>query len=240
MALRTNYKDDIFSGNRKYSEIDNGDGTISFTDETQYDQVGDTFGATQINEIDTKINSHDTSISSINTSINSINSSISTANSNINALNNELTVSGTKFYFDHKNGNFGFNTSANRGADTFHPFSSKGFVTNMTIDCRHHVDGSNSGWSSTYQTFGPMTGSGYFILISLLTANDKGGTGSGKGDCRITNNSTGQSVSAAKSGAGTTTYNYYLPYSNGHYIDVYVGAEANNYHSYAKMTYTIT
>lgn len=240
MALRTNYKDDIFNGNRKYSEIDNGDGTISFTDETEYDQVGDTFGAAQINEIDTKINSHDTSISSINSSINSINSSISTANSSINALNNELTVSGTKFYFDYKNGNFGFNTSANRGADTFRPFSSKGFVTNMTIDALHHCDGSDSGWATAIQTFGPMTGSGYFILISLFTSNYRGQTGSGKGDCRITNTSTGQSVSAAKSGSGTTTYNYYLPYSNGQYIQVYICAEAPNWHSYAKMTYTIT
>ena len=69
MALRTDYQDDIFSGNRKYSEIDNGDGTISFTDETEYDQVGDTFGATQINEIDGKINTHDSNITSINQKI---------------------------------------------------------------------------------------------------------------------------------------------------------------------------
>ena len=60
MALKTDYKDDIFSGDRKYAQIDNGDGTVSFTDETEYDQVGDSFGATQINEIDGKINSIDT------------------------------------------------------------------------------------------------------------------------------------------------------------------------------------
>ena len=108
MALKTDYKDDIFSGNRKYAQIDNGDGTISFTDQTEYDQVGDSFGATQINEIDGKINGHDTSIASINTSINN--------------LNSELTVGGTKFYFDYQGGRWGCNSSSARGAGTFHPF----------------------------------------------------------------------------------------------------------------------
>lgn len=116
MSLRTDYKDDIFSGRRKYTEINNGDGTISFNDETEYSQVGDSFGATQINEIDGKINGHDTSISDINTRIGTI-------NSNISNLNNELTYSGTKFYFDYKNGKWGWNSSSARGADTFHPFS---------------------------------------------------------------------------------------------------------------------
>ena len=32
--------------------------------------------------------------------------------------------SGDTFYFDYQNGSYGFNTSANRGADTFNPFSS--------------------------------------------------------------------------------------------------------------------
>ena len=40
MALRTNYKDDVFSGKRKYKELDNGDGTVSFDDETEYAQTG--------------------------------------------------------------------------------------------------------------------------------------------------------------------------------------------------------
>lgn len=94
MALKTDYKDDIFSGNRKYAQIDNGDGTISFTDETEYDQVGDLFGATQINQID----------------------------SSINDLNSELTVGNTKFYFDTQGGKWGWNSSPARGAGTFHPF----------------------------------------------------------------------------------------------------------------------
>ena len=100
-ALKTDYKDDIFSGNRKYAMTDNGDGTVSFSDETQYDQVGDSFGATQINEIDTSINTLSTGVSD---------------------LNSELTAGGTKFYFDSQGGKWGWKSSPARGAGTFHPF----------------------------------------------------------------------------------------------------------------------
>ena len=40
----------------------------------------------------------------------------------VNNLNSELTVNGTKFYFDYQNGRYGYNTSASRGASTFFPF----------------------------------------------------------------------------------------------------------------------
>ena len=65
--LKTDYKDDIIeSGDkRKYSQISNSDGTISFTDETSYSQVGDTFGAKDINETNkaiNRINSEPTSV----------------------------------------------------------------------------------------------------------------------------------------------------------------------------------
>ena len=55
-ALRTDYKDDVFSGNRKYTMVNNGDGTVSFTDQTQYTQVGDTYGAAEINNMSAAIN----------------------------------------------------------------------------------------------------------------------------------------------------------------------------------------
>lgn len=120
MALKTDYKDDIFSGNRKYAQIDNGDGTISFTDQTEYDQVGDTFGATQINEIDGKINGHDTDISNIHTSISNLSTSVNTS---VSELNNRTNVRGTVFYFDYQGGKWGWNSSPARGAGTFHPFN---------------------------------------------------------------------------------------------------------------------
>jgi len=58
--LRTNYKDDIldFSVNekRKYRVIENDDETISLEDVTIYEQVGDSFGAGDINSINEEVN----------------------------------------------------------------------------------------------------------------------------------------------------------------------------------------
>ena len=45
-------------------------------------------------------------------------------------VNNSLVASdGHKLYFDSKNGKYGYNTSPNRGADTFHPFSNSQVIT---------------------------------------------------------------------------------------------------------------
>jgi hypothetical protein len=53
--LRTDYKDEILdvsvNTQRKYRQVDNGDGTISFVDATVYSQQGDPFGAGDINAI---------------------------------------------------------------------------------------------------------------------------------------------------------------------------------------------
>ena len=38
-------------------------------------------------------------------------------------LDSSLTANENKFYFDYKDGKYGFNTDPNRGADTFNPFS---------------------------------------------------------------------------------------------------------------------
>jgi hypothetical protein len=40
----------------------------------------------------------------------------------VNNLNSELTANGKQFYFDYKNGKYGYNTSSNRAASTFVPF----------------------------------------------------------------------------------------------------------------------
>ncbi len=56
MALKTDYKDDGFAGNRKYRMITNADGTMSFEDVTPYDPVGDSFGAKDINDTNIAIN----------------------------------------------------------------------------------------------------------------------------------------------------------------------------------------
>lgn len=54
MALKTNYKDDAFEGNRKYTLIQGGDGKYEIIDSTNYTVQGDTFGAKDVNAI-TKI-----------------------------------------------------------------------------------------------------------------------------------------------------------------------------------------
>jgi hypothetical protein len=57
--LRTDYKDDILdvsvNTQRKYRQVDNGDGTISFVDVTVYSQQGDTFGAGDVNKINSSL-----------------------------------------------------------------------------------------------------------------------------------------------------------------------------------------
>lgn len=67
-----------------------------------------------------------------------LNTRTNTAQSGVNDLSSQLTASGTNFYFDYKNGKWGWNSSAARGAGTFHPFSQ---LTPITFEC----------WSNQYQ-----------------------------------------------------------------------------------------
>ena len=45
-------------------------------------------------------------------------------NTNVNELNNSLVANSKHFYFDYKDGKYGYNTDSSRGADTFVPFKS--------------------------------------------------------------------------------------------------------------------
>ena len=56
MALKENFKDDIYSGNRKYNMINNGDGTVSLVDATTYTQVGDVVDAATLNAMSKAVN----------------------------------------------------------------------------------------------------------------------------------------------------------------------------------------
>lgn len=110
MALKENYKDDILDVSqnvkRKYQMENNGDGTVSFTDVTEYTQQGDSFGASDMNATNGKVN---------------------TLESDIGEINDNLTdgIGGTtdKFRFGTDgNGNYGYIKKV-EGADTFFPFS---------------------------------------------------------------------------------------------------------------------
>lgn len=59
-VIPTNFKDDELAeemqGRRRYRQILNLDGTVSFEDETDYDTEGSTFGASRVNEMAQNIN----------------------------------------------------------------------------------------------------------------------------------------------------------------------------------------
>ena len=71
--LKTNYKDDVLNTEvnerRKYQMIQNDDGTVSFVDVTDYSQVGDSFGALDINATNEKCNEINNSLGSINSNL---------------------------------------------------------------------------------------------------------------------------------------------------------------------------
>lgn len=58
--LKTNYVDDVLDTTknqlRKYQQIQNDDGTVSFVDVTEYTQVGTSFGAKDINDTNAAVN----------------------------------------------------------------------------------------------------------------------------------------------------------------------------------------
>jgi hypothetical protein len=56
MGLKTDYKDAMYDGQRRYRLISNEDGTYSLPDATVYTQQGDKFGANDINATNKAIN----------------------------------------------------------------------------------------------------------------------------------------------------------------------------------------
>lgn len=56
MALKTDYKEDIFEGDRRYRITANADGTSGISDETSYTQEGDMFGTNDINATNRAVN----------------------------------------------------------------------------------------------------------------------------------------------------------------------------------------
>lgn len=56
MALKTDYKDAMFDGSRKYRITENDDGTVTIEDVTIYTQTGDKFGANDVNGTNEEVN----------------------------------------------------------------------------------------------------------------------------------------------------------------------------------------
>lgn len=56
MALKTDYKSAEYIGLRKYRQVTNDDGTVSFIDVTDYAVVGSEFGGADINATNQAVN----------------------------------------------------------------------------------------------------------------------------------------------------------------------------------------
>lgn len=67
--LKEDYKDDILdytiNQNRRYRMVNHSDGTVSFEDVTQYTQIGDEFGAQEINQITGAVNALNSNLNHI-------------------------------------------------------------------------------------------------------------------------------------------------------------------------------
>lgn len=110
--LKTNYVDDVLDTTknqlRKYQQIQNDDGTVSFVDVTEYTQVGTSFGAKDIND----------------------------TNAAINDVNGKLVASdNTPFRFGvNKNGEYGYIVTDSEGADSVVPFK----TDNLTLVAKNY------------------------------------------------------------------------------------------------------
>ncbi len=99
MALKTDYKDDAYEGKRKYLLIDNGDGTYSLDDVTDYKVIGDFFNSYDINITNATINQNTKGLVDERTLTNrqildernTTDKQIQSSNQKIDTLNVELT-----------------------------------------------------------------------------------------------------------------------------------------------------
>lgn len=103
-------------------------------------------------------------------SINSLNTSVTSLSTRATTLEDELTANGKRIYLDYKDGKYGYNTSATRGADTFSPFKSGGDDSELTV--------LNTMNNATGKTLTNITGTGYIILKHLGYLEETGSTGS--------------------------------------------------------------
>ena len=136
----------------------------------------------------------------------------------INNLNGQLTSGNTHFYFDYKNGKWGWNSSAGRGADTFHPFK----VESVPVSLGYTTNDGSTG------TSGSVNADGYvmFAAFGYIDNNESrptetltlgGNTYTIGGDSQRNSGyrilpvtaGTSYSISASWSGPTSIRWNYY-------------------------------
>lgn len=100
-----------------------------------------------------------------------VNNKANAAQNGVNSLVSQLQVSGVNFYFDYKNGEYGWNSSSARGAGTFHPFkraarlecwvtdtSFQGGINFHSTSCDWYANVAQGGW--------------YYIGSAISSASD--------------------------------------------------------------------
>ena len=153
MGLKTDYKDDVFSGDRKYQKKDNSDGTISLVDKTAYSQKGDTFSAADINATNKAVNS----LSAVATT-----SASGMMSAEDKSKLDNLQVGGRNLYLDTKNFD---NPSV---WSNYNKWSKTGEIYNglTVIKC-------TSSWSGCYQEFAVKAGEVYTYSVYTKSNSDK-------------------------------------------------------------------
>ena len=82
--------------------------------------------------------------------LNNLSNRVNTSQNGVNDLVSQLSSGGTPFYFDNKNGKWGWNSSPARGAGTFHPFSSLPATLQMRSTYTGRLTSSNAVEGSIY------------------------------------------------------------------------------------------
>lgn len=131
-VLPTNFQDDVLNasmnGKRRYMLLQQDDGSYILNDVTNYDTEGSTFGAAQINATNQAVNQSVDKDDVLNTSEEveaNVDEKKVTGALVTKQLISELSANGNRFYFDYKDGRYGYNIDPARGADTFSPFRGK-------------------------------------------------------------------------------------------------------------------
>jgi len=103
--LPTNYRDDVLDTSvnekRRFTMIDNGDGTYSFDDETVYSVVGSDYGASDINATNRRVNSLNDKMNFLTGGFVIRDASINLANKSFNLLNADITEDSLAMVYFH-------------------------------------------------------------------------------------------------------------------------------------------
>lgn len=180
--------------------------------------------------------------------ITNLNGRANTAQTGVNNLVSQLKTGSTSFYFDSKNGKWGWNSDPARGAGTFHPFRQASSAGTYSVDAQFLVDGAEGGYASSVVALPRMTGDGVLSITQSIISGSRGSTESENnnvsGSITVTNSTRGTSVSYSRTGNYTYSVNVTgksLNYYAGDYITISVNAEQEEtWNAYAKFIYTLS